>query len=104
MTDSGLPESQVRRVSLEDFRGQERPNYNPYRQARPNPSTIVTSPITRAVSHYRPPPTSAAILSSVPSEPQQTSYRQTLSSLGYPDSSNERTNHYEFYRLGTNCF
>ena len=100
-SSSGLDSTEggVRRVSLEDYRGQERPNYNPYRQARPNPSTVVTSthnqPITSAVSHYRsshytPSTTSSSILSSVPSEPQQTSYRQTLSSLGYPDSSNER--------------
>ena len=88
---AGSPESQVRRVSLEDFRGQERPNYNPYRRA--NASTVSPispvgtsalpsqSQLTRTVSYLRGPNTL---------DTHPTSYRQTLSTLGFPDSSNER--------------
>lgn len=91
-TRLGSPESGVRRVSLEDFRGQERPNYNPYRQANASAPSAATAPysgahsqhlshnLTRPVSYLRAPTTTT----------HPTTYRQTLSSLGFPDSSNER--------------
>ncbi len=80
---SGSPE--FRRVNLAEFRGQERPNYYPYRQARPNLNLNHSMPITREEPLIRTPlsPTTST-------QPQQSSYRHTLSSLGFPDSSNER--------------
>jgi hypothetical protein len=85
---SGSPE--LRRVNLADFRGQERPNYNPYRQARPNLSLNLnhSMPITREEPLIRTSYTPTT--STLTSIPQQSSYRHTLSSLGFPDSSNER--------------
>ena len=81
-----VAQNPVRRLTLDDFRGQERPNYNPFRQARSsNPVSHYSfnSPIQHSINR-------SATTASIPTVTTGSSIRRdSLTWSGFPDSSND---------------